>query len=345
MPKLTVIMSVFNGAQTVDATIESIRNQRFSDFTFIIVDDASTDATAEILARHARDDARIRVITNPVNQERCASRNTAIQASDSEYVAVMDADDIALPHRFSRQIAFLDAHPEVAICGAFVELFGEVCGVRSYPVMHDDIAAGLLFYNSMAHPALVCRRKCFDTAQYDVEFPLAEDYELLSRMVFGHGARCYNLPEVLLRYRTRPPENSFLPWHSEVLRRNIQRLGLEPTERELAIHAALSLGLTSPVVPTTGTEPLPDSEETYTFGAVLSWLEKLAQAQTETRLVAPDALVPLLRAHAFRAFRLMGSYGDIPKLLKSPMAKYEPARYRYALMKSVVRKTLKHILG
>lgn len=231
-------MSVFNGSQTVEAAIESILQQQFCEFVFIIVDDASTDATPGILARYAQADSRIRVITNPINQERCVSRNMAIQAADAEYVAIMDADDIALPHRFARQVAFLDAHPDVDVCGSFIELFGTQSGVSTYPVEHDSIIACFLFSNPMVHSTVMARRELFEVAWYDPAFRLAEDFDLFSRMALVHGGRFHNLPEILVRYRTHPGD--FLrPWHVKVAERNLKVVGIIPSCREMELHAAL----------------------------------------------------------------------------------------------------------
>lgn len=272
MARLAVIMSVFNGAQTVAASMESILSQEYEDFAFVIVDDASTDATPEILARYARQDRRIRLVGNRTNQERCISRNTAIHAVDSEYVAIMDADDMAEPHRLGAQVEFLDSHPEVDVCGGYIELFGEGAGIQTYPVEHDAIMAHFLFSNPVAHSTVMGRRALFGAAPYDPDFRLAEDFELFSRMALLHGGRFHTLPEVLLRYRLHP-DTAFRPWHVRVLRRNLHAMGLVPNERELELHAALAL------------DPLGEVAVRYPIAEVLAWLDRLfAVAVTSGRM-------------------------------------------------------------
>lgn len=111
-PEVSVIMSVYNGETHLEECLKSICKQTFSNFEFIIVDDASTDRTADILKRWQRQDQRIRLLHNTENKERAISRNRAIMAARAPLIAVMDADDHALPTRLALQTAFLRRHPK-----------------------------------------------------------------------------------------------------------------------------------------------------------------------------------------------------------------------------------------
>ena len=113
-PKISVVMPVLNGEKYLAEAIESILNQTFQDFEFIIVDDGSTDQTPEILRSYANKDSRIQIVTNPINRGIGYSRNRGIALSRGEYIANMDADDLCLPERFEKQVRFLDSHPDIA---------------------------------------------------------------------------------------------------------------------------------------------------------------------------------------------------------------------------------------
>ena len=119
-PPLTVLMSVFNGEAHLKEAVEGILGQTFSNFIFLIIDDASEDATAAILAEYARNDSRLRVVTNERNLGLAQSLNKGLALTDTPYVARMDADDIALPDRVYRQLAFMEGHPDVAVLGGSI---------------------------------------------------------------------------------------------------------------------------------------------------------------------------------------------------------------------------------
>src|ERR1700719_557050 len=120
-PTVTVIMSVFNGEKFLSETIDSVLNQSFRDFEFVIVDDGSTDATADILSKYALCDGRIRVFRNE-KKGRAASLNLAISVANGRYVANTDADDLSMPGRLEEQLAFMEKNPEVGVLGGAFEL-------------------------------------------------------------------------------------------------------------------------------------------------------------------------------------------------------------------------------
>ena len=124
LPRISVVMPVFNGGSYLAAAVESILKQSFNDFELIVIDDGSTDKTACVLAGFARSDGRIRVI-GQANTGVVASLNRALDLARGEYVARMDADDVSLPSRFELQVAFLDTHPEVAVVGSAITLIDE----------------------------------------------------------------------------------------------------------------------------------------------------------------------------------------------------------------------------
>ena len=124
-PRISVVMSVHNGEQYLDEAVESILHQTFQDFEFIIVDDGSHDSTPSLLARYQQRDPRIQVHRFEENRGLSSALNLGIRLARGEYIVRMDADDISLPHRFKRQIEYMETHVEVGVCGALTENIGE----------------------------------------------------------------------------------------------------------------------------------------------------------------------------------------------------------------------------
>ncbi|WP_419786671.1 glycosyltransferase family 2 protein [Pseudodesulfovibrio sp.] len=187
MPKLSVLMPVYNGQQHLAGAIESVLNQDFADFEFLVVDDASTDNSRAILEAAAGNDSRIRLLRHDKNQGVAAALNTGIQAVRGEYVARQDSDDISLPGRFKAQTEFLDAHPEVGVvCGDYVDVndHGKIIARHSPPRTNHLIAWHLCVgHNPIPHPLVMFRTAVVrDAGGYDPAFA-CEDYELWCRLI------------------------------------------------------------------------------------------------------------------------------------------------------------------
>lgn len=201
MPRVSVVMSVYNGERYLRQAIESILAQTFRDFEFIIINDGSTDSTAHILAE-VRDE-RIVLAHNGANIGLTCSLNCGLALARGEYIARMDADDISHPERFARQIAFLDAHPNYGLVGSWFEIIdldGQVIGQARMMVDHDEIMLFLLHDSHFAHSAVMFRRACIDAVgPYDEAAGHVEDYELWLRI--SRHFRLYNLPAFLHQWR------------------------------------------------------------------------------------------------------------------------------------------------
>src|SRR3989344_2183131 len=118
--RVSVIMPVYNGEKYIADSVQSVLAQTFTDFELIIINDSSTDKTLEVLRRFK--DARISIQTNEKNIGSGASRTNAINASTAEYIAILDADDLAFPTRFEKQVAFMDAHPDFGMLATWVRI-------------------------------------------------------------------------------------------------------------------------------------------------------------------------------------------------------------------------------
>jgi len=204
MVKISVILPVYNCEHFIYKAINSVLNQTFEDFELIIVDDCSTDNTVGIIRKF--NDKRIQLIVKEKNTGYTNSLNYAVSIAKGEYIARMDGDDICLPSRFEKQVAFLEANPNVILCGTNIEYFGAKLGFSNYPINSSAINISLCFGNPFCHPSVMGRTKVFLNNPYDVNAEPAEDIDLWSRLVL-EGEVC-NLKEVLLKYRVHSKQIS-----------------------------------------------------------------------------------------------------------------------------------------
>jgi len=193
-------MSVYNGEQYLQEAIESILNQTFSDFEFLVIDDASTDSTPQILESYH--DLRIRVIRNHENLGLTTSLNKGLALARGEYIARMDADDISLPERFDKQVAFLDNHPEIALIGTAKQVIdqrGSILGTYIPPLQPQY--RDFLKTNPITHGSVVVRRKILDAySGYNELFRKSQDYALWLQM--AKEQKLHNIQDVLYMFRT-----------------------------------------------------------------------------------------------------------------------------------------------
>lgn len=197
--KISVIMPVYNCELYVKEAIDSILNQTYTNFELLIIDDASTDKTIELVKEYL--DVRINLIEKPINTGLTNSLNLGLQLAEGKYIARMDGDDISLPERFAKQISFLETNREVILCGSWFRIIGSDRVIK-VPEKHDEIKVAFLKGNCIAHPSVMIRKQALDAFQvvYDVSKEPAEDYDLWVRlMLIG---KLHNLQEVLLDYRT-----------------------------------------------------------------------------------------------------------------------------------------------
>lgn len=201
--KVSVLMPVYNGAQYLQESIDSILEQTFADFEFIIVDDGSTDDSAAIIAKNAAKDNRIISLINEKNYGICITLNRGLDIAKGEYIARIDCDDIALPNRLEMQVAYMDSHPEVGALGSDVIFFGEDIETYCFKSLHSDAEckAGLLFSSCFAHPSVMLRNEILknNNLRYDDSFRGLEDFELWYRM--SNYTEFANLPKALTKYR------------------------------------------------------------------------------------------------------------------------------------------------
>jgi glycosyltransferase involved in cell wall biosynthesis len=203
-PDISVLMPVYNNADYLREAVQSILDQTYSNFEFLIIDDGSKDASPEILADFAKADDRVKVITQE-NQGYAQALNNAVDLARASLLARMDADDIAYPDRFAIQVAYLEEHPECVACGGrtlFIDNEGRPIREWSTEQTHEEIDAAHLAGHGgiLVHPAAMMRRSAvIAVGKYRTEYLYAEDLDFFLRM--AENGRVSNVPELVLQYR------------------------------------------------------------------------------------------------------------------------------------------------
>ncbi len=239
MPRVSVVLPLFNGRAYIERCLRSVRAQTYTDWEVLVVNEyGSDDGGAEIVRSLAQTDPRFRLIQNETRLGLAESLNVGLREAAGEYIARLDADDTALPERFERQVAFMDAHPDVGLCGTWQLHYGS-----GYEWIHraepnpDKLRCMLLFWCDLCHSTLMLRRDCFlkHTLFYD-SAAQAEDFELWSRAM--RYMRIANIPEVLGTYNEStgitPGKKLLLNEESgRIAARTVKQiLGIELTEEE-----------------------------------------------------------------------------------------------------------------
>jgi glycosyltransferase involved in cell wall biosynthesis len=181
-------------------SVESVLKQTFADFELLIIDDGSTGTTG-IEWLGTLQDQRIRIIRN--HHDFIDSLNRGIAESKGKYIARMDSDDMMKPNRLQRQYDFMEEHPEIDVCGSWMELFGNQNEIVKLRTKHKEIVTDLLLSNQLAHPTVMLRKTSVcknETDLYKKGYDFAEDYKLWTDLAIK-GLQFANIPEVLLKYR------------------------------------------------------------------------------------------------------------------------------------------------
>lgn len=207
-PTISVLLPAFNSERHLEEAARSILDQTYRDLELVIIDDGSTDRTREIARALSQEDPRVQVVAHDQNRGLATRLNEGLSVARGEYIARMDADDVSLPHRLELQVGYLAAHPDIALVGGFIRLFGgkRSCVVRvATSPLH--IKWRLLFGNSMGHVTVLGRRSFFsETGGYDETLKVAQDFDLWLRAT--RRFRLANIAEVLVEVREDPTSTS-----------------------------------------------------------------------------------------------------------------------------------------
>jgi hypothetical protein len=214
----SVVMAVWNGETYLGEAVESILSQTFSDFEFIIVDDGSTDSTPELLAAYQARDPRLSFFSRD-NQGQASALNFACQQAKGKYLINLDADDVALPARIEKQLAFLEDNPATVLLGTGSRLVwadGRVIRERIPPTDDASIREELVNRASICHTSVAMRKDAWLAAGgYRAPFKCGQDYDLFLRMA-DHG-KLANLAEVLVLHRIHGNQKTALRFEQQIL--------------------------------------------------------------------------------------------------------------------------------
>ena len=284
-PEITVLMPVHNGEAFVREACESILSQTFQDLELLVVDDASTDQTVEIL--ESLNDPRVRIIKSRERLRFSGALNLGIEHATGVFLARMDGDDIALPNRLALQYDYMLAHPEVGLCGGLATAFGMREGLFFRPPLtHGEILSYMLFDCPFVHPTVMFRRDFMEQyrLRYDPTYCPADDYELWRR-----AARLFpvaNINQVLLRYRVHASSLTQSEWGdmdghaARIAALELADLGIKASADELRFHRNLGRGRCFPIK---RRDELERAE---------AWLQKITSRQYAIEAISRDVNLP-----------------------------------------------------
>lgn len=248
MPKVSIIMPVFNGENYIRESIESILAQTMMDWEFIIINEfGSNDVTTAILKEYQNMDKRIILVQNTERLGISASLNIGLDLAKGEYIARMDSDDISMPFRLEKQVVYLEQNPDIDIVGIKPKIFGEADWDWKVETRPDHLKSCLLFFTPFVHPTIMIRatRLHQHMLRYNEEFLFTEDYDFFSRA--SEFLRYANMDDPsLFQYRihrknaTAVGGEKGIKLYRSVTRRLLEQCGLDFNENEidlLCIHS------------------------------------------------------------------------------------------------------------
>lgn len=243
MPKVSIIMPVYNGEKYICESIESIIKQTFTDWELIIINEfGSNIKTTNILNKYEKRDSRIKVIQNAKRVRIAESLNIGIRFSGGEYIARMDSDDLSGEQRIEQQVKFLDMHQNVGVVGIHPTVFGDAVWDWNTEYDSKNIYSDTLFFLPFLHPTVMIRREVLikNQIEYNPDYFYTEDYDFFERLLQVTKAANIN-DKSLFRYRIHGAAATFAgketgkKIYKEVMTRALQRMGLSFSEEELSL--------------------------------------------------------------------------------------------------------------
>lgn len=249
-PLVSVLMPCYNVEKYVEESMNSILNQTYTNLEIIAINDCSQDRTGEILQRMAQKDKRIKVIDNEQNLRLIKTLNKGISLCNGEYIARMDSDDIALPARIEKEVAFLKKNKDHDIVSTLFYAFrSENPSKRDFhhsPLYDRELRAYMLFKSGICHPACMIRKRIFTELglKFETEYLHVEDYALWSEAIYK--TKLANIGEPLLLYRVHKNqvsslnENLQLENKKKVFKIHCRHLGLPTDDDFIDIYASVA---------------------------------------------------------------------------------------------------------
>ena len=305
-PLVSVIMPAYNTGTVIGEALDGLLRQTWTDWELIVVNDGSTDATADVVRRYA--DQRIHLISFEQNRGNPEASNAGLREARGKYIVIMDSDDVSFPDRIERQVRYLETH-DVDGCGSGHVIMTSIPAVdrfkrwlvqaKSRFVPAEEVACGTLFGGSVYNPTMCFRRSLLATIPVwrDPRFRSGSDDIFYNRLIAA-GARLVVLPEVFLRYRRLRNSNSrrfkAAAWNNraKTALEAVHRLIPETTQEQETLHA-LVVHRDSALAP----EHIP---------GIQRWFSQLVEANREKQLFDEPALLRCLARHWQRACAIAG---------------------------------------
>jgi glycosyltransferase involved in cell wall biosynthesis len=268
-------MPVFNGEKYIAEAINSLLQQSYTHWELILLDDGSTDATAQVVQPFLTD-SRVYYVRHAINKGLAHIRNEAVSYAKGEFLAWLDSDDIAHPQRLALQVEYLLQNSEIALLGTWANYISpqkDFLVVTQPPTLPTKIQAMLLFTNCFVQSTVMVRSEVMQQFRYDARFPPAEDYDLWVKIAQQYPTA--NLPVALVDVRryaasTSQQHKTIARQHcSQIAAQQLRQIGMEASPEELALHIDISHFLV----------PL----NVANYQKIVNWLAKLQDAQTRIR--------------------------------------------------------------
>ena len=338
MPTVSVIIPVYNAERFLVQAVESILRQTYQDFELIVVDDGSPDQSMAMIAQLGS--AKIRCLRTPQQGGPSGARNWGIRHARGQFIAFLDADDVALPLRLEKQVAFLIQHPNVGLLGTWAEIIGEQGQLAAdqwafSPEPSAHLPVNLLFHNRFIGSSVMLRAELATAQGFDPTLHLAEDYDLWVRL--AQLTACAILPEKLVQYRIHPHSLSYGKTSQMrqstrlIVRNQLAALGVAATEAALTDH--INIG------------KLQLADNLAAWQATANWLQQLAVANQTAKVYEPAALSGAFGHLWFHAATFYCRYGwpACQILLRSPITHWLPVNQQFKLLALGIKYSLTNL--
>jgi len=286
MPKVSVLMPVYNAEDYLSEAIDSVLSQTFTDWELILGDDGSTDGTENIIKSYISTDNRVSYYKNEKNKGHTETKYSLLEKSSGEYIAFLDADDVSYPNRFKLQVDFLDKNPDYGLCGTWGEMIdpkGNRMKKISFINRHEYIRCALVFNTAFLQSSIMVKRELMQKHYLDKEILLVEDYNF--ECLVSRASKVENLTNNLVKYRwhnsniSNTKRDILTALNKKIYLRELQILGINPSAEELDIHNAIR---------EKESQSVPDKEF---FLQLKAWMKKLAEANKQNKIYDHQTLL------------------------------------------------------
>lgn len=287
---VTVLMPNYNNELYLREAIDSILNQTFKEFVFLIIDDGSADKSIEIIKSYT--DERIKIVLKEKNSGIVDTLNLGIQHVSTKYIVRMDADDISHPKRIQLLVDFMESNPEVGVCGSYLSAFGSINETWTQELEDKRIKAKMIHCNAVTHAPAIFRTDVLkkNNIYYTNNHPYMEDYDLFFRLKgltkFSHIDRVLYYYRVLEHNSTVKNKHTISDRRKEMYKKIITELDIEPTDKNVELHMQFFIG---------------GIAVTYKIEEFKNWIE-LVLKKNSIRKIYPEKELKELMQQAWKRF-------------------------------------------